>query len=275
MDQLLLLNLGSTVCLALLILLTGFLISRFRVQVILQNRRLASLMRNVTLDRTAFELANELLSDTGLEGVSIKTSAEIKVDHYDSDDASVNLTEATGGTTGLYASFVAAHEIGHAVIDKTNRILKFVIDSAAIVMMRRLTLWLALAGIVWVAIGIEELLYAILFGLSVQLVGTLILQLVEALATREGFRLLENRLEVPQAISNHLRRSGRAALLSHLCDVARPLAFIVILLAGDGFIPAFLAFAPAALFALLALALFLYRRTVGSRITSERSYLPI
>ena len=275
MDQLLLLNLGSTVCLALLILLTGFLISRFRVQVILQNRRLASLMRNVTLDRTAFELANELLSDTGLEAVSIKTSAEIKVDHYDSDDASVNLTEATGGTTGLYASFVAAHEIGHAVIDKTNRILKFVIDSAAIVMMRRLTLWLALAGIVWVAIGIEELLYAILFGLSVQLVGTLILQLVEALATREGFRLLENRLEVPQAISNHLRRSGRAALLSHLCDVARPLAFIVILLAGDGFIPAFLAFAPAALFALLALALFLYRRTVGSRITSERSYLPI
>ena len=74
--------------------------------------------REAYFSGNGFDLARLLLERTKLDGVRVEETP--LGDHYDPEKKIVRLTTATCGDKTLTAAVVAAHEVGHALQDKSN-----------------------------------------------------------------------------------------------------------------------------------------------------------
>lgn len=66
---------------------------------------------------TGAEVAEKILSEMGINNVSIEPIAGELTDHYDPSAKAVRLSEVVYGSTSLAAAAVAAHECGHVLQD--------------------------------------------------------------------------------------------------------------------------------------------------------------
>ncbi len=269
-------NLLHPLMLLVLMGLTIFLIRRIRVQFLLHLRRLEEMSKFVTADFPTQHVAEQLVEDAELTDVTVESSAKFKSNHYNSDIGAIRLTDETGTSMRLNSYFIAAHEVGHAVLDRLNRLLKFVVDLAAHLMALKLVSWIALAAVLLIWLELPLIVhYIALPVVAILLVATLIIQLIEHLASVVGFRLLRERLELPEHLQQHIRRNYRTAGLTHFCDVMLHAALFLILLAGAGWLPELVAFSMPLACLLFFVSLYRYRTTMGNRLhTSCRLPLP-
>ena len=265
----------SPVILIGLIILTAYLVRCLRRQISLHLRRLESMVSIVTIENLkAIDVARELVSESEIEEVTVSTHPEIKFDHYDSDTATVNLTEKTALSDKLTDVFIASHEACHAILDRSSKVLKWIIDSSASFMLRALTVWLAVVCAFWMIYEWSHLYWGILAGIAVQLFATTLIQIVEMIVNCMTNRLLAAKFNLAAELKRHLRRCGRTALATHFCDVLIPLSCIVILLSGTEFVPLWVAPLPALLFFFITILASLYRRFVGNRFLTGFIRLP-
>ena len=188
-------------------------------------------MQHIHMDVPAAQLAVTLIDDAGLTGrVRLEDKGDQRgFDHYDSDDATINLIDHTRDSLELYSGFVAAHEVGHAILDQRSPALKKVFDQAAYLMDRRATPSLVAFFSVGTLFLWQWVAYLALGLIAAQLVAALVIQVVEAFATQYAHRLINDRFELSEAIKNALKDSGRAALAAHAHDIAWPAALLLIL----------------------------------------------
>ena len=148
-------------------------------------------------------------------------------DFYDSDDATVNLTTRTANSDRLGDGFIAAHEVGHAVVDHHSRMAKLICDTSAYVQMPVVTKVLFAAAVVLAFLG-PSLLPLILAALLVQVLAASIIMLVEARATHYGLLIIAGTLEVPENILRALRKCGHGALFTHSHEVLWPAVLLLV-----------------------------------------------
>ncbi|HKL12704.1 MAG TPA: zinc metallopeptidase [Halanaerobiales bacterium] len=72
---------------------------------------------NSNVNRTAADIVSELLSQNGINDVSIKKIQGELSDHYDPRDKVLNLSQSIYNSKSIAAIGVAAHEAGHAIQD--------------------------------------------------------------------------------------------------------------------------------------------------------------
>lgn len=252
-----------------LVVLTAYLIRRLRRQISLHLHQLESMVSPVTIENSrAIDVAETLIDESGIKGVAVSANPETIFDHYNSDTSSVNLTENTGNSDRLYKTFIASHEASHAIVDKSSRILKWIIDSSANVMLKALTVWLAVICLFWMIYDWPHLYWGIIFGIGVQLFATTIIQIVETVVNRMTHKLINNKFNLPDELKRHLRRCGRTALATHFCDVLIPLSCIFILLTGTNMLPMWTALVIPGVLVIAILVAYLYRRIVGNRLAT-------
>jgi Zn-dependent membrane protease YugP len=70
---------------------------------------------SASTSKTGAQIAREILSAQGLEGVSVSQTEGELSDHYDPKSKVVNLSPQVYGSNSLAAIGVAAHETGHAI----------------------------------------------------------------------------------------------------------------------------------------------------------------
>jgi uncharacterized protein len=70
-----------------------------------------------SMGMTGAEVAERILSEMGINNVSIEPIAGELTDHYDPSAKAVRLSEVVYGSTSLAAAAVAAHECGHVLQD--------------------------------------------------------------------------------------------------------------------------------------------------------------
>jgi uncharacterized protein len=70
-----------------------------------------------SMGMTGAEVAEKILSEMGINNVSIEPIAGELTDHYDPSAKAVRLSEVVYGSTSLAAAAVAAHECGHVIQD--------------------------------------------------------------------------------------------------------------------------------------------------------------
>ncbi len=70
-----------------------------------------------SMGMTGSEVAEKILSEMGINNVSVEPIAGELTDHYDPSAKAVRLSEVVYGSTSLAAAAVAAHECGHVLQD--------------------------------------------------------------------------------------------------------------------------------------------------------------
>jgi uncharacterized protein len=70
-----------------------------------------------SMGMTGAEVAEKILSEMGINNVSVEPIAGELTDHYDPSAKAVRLSEVVYGSTSLAAAAVAAHECGHVLQD--------------------------------------------------------------------------------------------------------------------------------------------------------------
>jgi uncharacterized protein len=70
-----------------------------------------------SMGMTGAEVAEKILSEMGVNNVSVEPIAGELTDHYDPSAKAVRLSEVVYGSTSLAAAAVAAHECGHVLQD--------------------------------------------------------------------------------------------------------------------------------------------------------------
>jgi uncharacterized protein len=70
-----------------------------------------------SMGMTGAEVAEKILREMGVNGVSVEPVAGELTDHYDPSAKAVRLSEVVYGSTSLAAAAVAAHECGHVLQD--------------------------------------------------------------------------------------------------------------------------------------------------------------
>jgi Zn-dependent membrane protease YugP len=69
---------------------------------------------------TGVETATKILADNGIYDVTVAHVQGNLNDHYDPRSKTINLSDATYGSTSVAAVGVAAHEVGHAIQDNKS-----------------------------------------------------------------------------------------------------------------------------------------------------------
>ncbi len=69
---------------------------------------------------TGAQIAERILADNGVQGVTIEPVAGQMTDHYDPRTRTLRLSEPVYGSTSMAAVGVAAHEVGHAIQHATG-----------------------------------------------------------------------------------------------------------------------------------------------------------
>jgi Zn-dependent membrane protease YugP len=64
---------------------------------------------------TGAQIAERILADNGVQGVTIEPIAGSMTDHYDPSSRTLRLSEPVFGSNSMAALGVAAHEVGHAI----------------------------------------------------------------------------------------------------------------------------------------------------------------
>ena len=99
---------------------------------------------------TAAQLAEKLLREHGCEHVQVEQCRGHLSDHYDPRKKVVRLSSEVYGSTSLAALGIAAHEVGHAIQDKTNyvplKLRQIVIKSTSLI--NRLLVPLIIIGLI-------------------------------------------------------------------------------------------------------------------------------
>jgi len=72
------------------------------------------------INKTAAEVAHDILTRAGLSSMPIKSVAGNLTDHYNPINRTLNLSEDVYNSTSVAAIGIAAHEAGHAIQHKTS-----------------------------------------------------------------------------------------------------------------------------------------------------------
>jgi Zn-dependent membrane protease YugP len=174
-------------------------------------------------------MAQRFIKTAGLYGfVKLGNRGDIEEqDFYDSDDGTVNLTGETAKSDALIHGFIAAHEVGHGVVDHSSGIVKCIADCSAYTQTPKVTRYclvtLVVAACVW-----QTVIPLVMLVLLVQVVAALVILMVEARATHYGTLLITNSFELPEKLLRQMRRSGRFALFTHSHHALWPAALLLV-----------------------------------------------
>jgi len=186
-------------------------------------------LKYVQMPQTTEQLAQRFIRTAGLYGlVKLGNRGDVEGQNfYYSDDGTVHLTGETAKSESLIDGFIAAHEVGHGVVDNSSRIVKFFADCCAYAQTPKVTRYclvsLVVAACVW-----HSVIPLVMLALLVQSVAALVILVVEARATHYGTLLVTNTLELPENILRQMRKCGRFALFTHCHHALWPAALLLV-----------------------------------------------
>jgi Zn-dependent membrane protease YugP len=184
------------------------------------------LISKVEVPTEAATLAQLLIDSAGLHDRVMLSTAEF--DHYDSDLSLVLLANDSFRSIKLLPNYIAAHEVGHAIIDKSSRLLKLICDLSAYAQTPKVTKYIFVAFVVLAVFGSKLGMLLGLLALAVQLVAAVVILFVEMTATRYGTEMITDVFDIPSQLRESLNRCGDTALTIHASDVARPAALLLV-----------------------------------------------
>ena len=152
------------------------------------------------------EIAEKMLLDHGITNVSVLSVAGELTDHYNPENATVNLSPEVYNGRSLAAAAVAAHECGHAIQHATAYgWLKFRTTIVPVVSIAsNLLRWVFIAGIVLLASSLGYMLLLVAFAAMIIVTSFSIITLpVEFDASRRALAWLNANNTVMQNIEEH------------------------------------------------------------------------
>ena len=176
------------------------------------------------------EIAEKMLSDHGISGVRVISTAGRLTDHYNPSDKTVNLSEAVYNQRNAAAAAVAAHEVGHAVqhaqayqwLTMRSKMVPMVNVAAPI------SQWLIIGGLILgAAAGVGAGFYVAVAGLALMAIATvftLVTLPVEYDASNRALAWLKNKNMLSQqeyaGAEDSLKWAARTYLVAALGAVA-------------------------------------------------------
>jgi Zn-dependent membrane protease YugP len=219
---------ATIVCIALALALS-YLIRRVLKPMSNRWNRIAELVLGyVQMPESAELMVQRFIKAAGLYGLVTPGNRgdDEGQDFYESDDGTVHLTKETAKSQALVHGFIAAHEVGHGVVDHSSRIIKFFADYSAYAQTPKFTR-LCLVALVVTACVWQAVIPLVMLALLVQVVAALIILVVEARATHYGTLLVTNSFEIPENVLREMRRCGRFALFTHADHAVWPAALLL------------------------------------------------
>ena len=176
------------------------------------------------------EIAEKMLTDHGISGVRVISTAGRLTDHYNPSDKTVNLSEAVFNQRNAAAAAVAAHEVGHAVqhaqayqwLTMRSKMVPMVNVAAPI------SQWLIIGGLILgAAAGVGAGFYVAVAGLALMTIATiftLVTLPVEYDASNRALAWLKNKNMLSQqeyaGAEDSLKWAARTYLVAALGAIA-------------------------------------------------------
>lgn len=185
---------------------------------------------------TGLQTAQRLLQENGLYGVAVEGTPGQLTDHYDPRSKTLHLSQGVATAPSVASIAIVAHEIGHALQDKTGyvplRVRGAIVPAVNLGSMLGpilvlLGILLRFTGLAWVGVGV----------FSVALVFAVITLPVEIDASRRALAMLTTNGMVSRFESDGVKAVLTAAALTYVAAVAQALSqilYYVFILLGMG-----------------------------------------
>jgi Zn-dependent membrane protease YugP len=185
---------------------------------------------------TGIQAAQRLLSVNGLSGISVEGTPGNLTDHYDPRSKTLRLSAGVANGASVAALGIVAHEIGHAMQDKTGylplRARSAIVPAVSLGSSLGPILVIAgillnFTGLAWVGVGV----------FSLALVFSVVTLPVELDASRRAMAMLSSNGLVSRFESDGVKSVLTAAALTYVAAVAQALSqilYYVFLLSGSG-----------------------------------------
>jgi uncharacterized protein len=185
---------------------------------------------------TGIQAAQRLLAVNGLSGINVEGIQGNLTDHYDPRSKTLRLSAGVANGASVAALGIVAHEIGHAMQDKTgyvplrarSAIVPAVnIGSSLGPILVIVGILLNFTGLAWVGVGV----------FSLALIFSVVTLPVELDASRRAMAMLSSNGLVSRFESDGVKSVLTAAALTYVAAVAQALSqilYYVFLLSGSG-----------------------------------------
>ncbi|MGD2206553.1 MAG: zinc metallopeptidase [Anaerolineae bacterium] len=172
---------------------------------------------------TGLEVARDLLSRHGLDGVTVERAAGHLTDHYDPQAKTLRLTDGVANGRSVTALSIVGHEVGHAVQDAEGyRFMRLRTRMSKVV--SQVAQWSSLAFVGGMLFGIPLLMGLSGLIMAGLVVFTLVTLPVERDASNRALKMLEGAGLASPEEGRAVQRVLRAAAFTYLTALGQRLA---------------------------------------------------